>query len=218
MSQSGSIFTYPEINFELSEYLPSTSQNKNDLVVIGERRYQLNKSRSKFVATGLSCDFSYTPCIKLTGNKMDTIMFDEDEWNQFLTYQGIITSYLYSNDKADAINAGSFCVQFEKISYSRVIKVIKNNSYIYLGYESICKLWELLPLVKYRIEMLKKQQFSSYFKVVQKGLQRQDGDVFENAMNLLQPRENCNSENVCMLMKLIHVYPDTFQAECYGRM
>lgn len=218
MTQCSSIFSLPELKSDLSENLPQACQNKSDLVVIGERKYQLNKSKSKFVSTGLSYDYWYAPCIKLTGNRLDTIIFEESEWNDFLRYQGIITNYLYTNDKAEQIDAENFTIQFEKISYSRVIKIVKNNSYIYLGYESICKLWEALPLIKYRIEMLKRQQFASYFKIVQNGLQRQSGDVFENAMNLLKPLENCNNDNVCMLMELIYIYPEIFEVECCGRV
>lgn len=217
MTQSN-IFSLPDFKFNLFEDLPPTLQNKNDLVVLGERIYKLNKSKCKFISTGLSYDMCYTPCVKMSGNKNDVIVFDENEWAQFITNESIITNYLYSNDKVEPIRAGSFSIYFEQISASRVIKIWKNNSHVYLGFESICKLWELLPLVKYRVDMIKRLQFANYFKIVQKGLQRQGGNVFENVKNLLPPSENSNSENFGMLMELMYIYPDVFETECCSKV
>lgn len=212
-SQNSSLCNFPCYKFECGNS-PMSEEIRNDTVIIGERKYNLNKSKSKFVSVGLAYNFGFTPSIQLSGNKNNQIVFDESEWNHLLSYQGIITSYLYSNDKTEAINAGKFSLQFEQFSNIRVIKILKDNRYIYLGYETVCKLWELLPLVKYRIEMLKRQQFANYFKILQKGLQNQVGNVFVNALNILRPQENPNSENVSIVMELIHMYPEVFEDEC----
>lgn len=216
MFENGSVL--PELKFDdLFNNLPSAPQNKNDLVIVGERRHKLNKSRSKYVSTGLSSDFCYNPCIKLCGNKCDAIIFDEMDWNHFLTFQGYISNYIHTNVKTEPIDAGNFSIQFMQISNSAVVKIVKNNSYIYMGYESICKLWEVLPLVKYGVDMLKRQQFNNYFNNVRRELQRRGGNVFENAVNLIERSNNSNNENVYMLMELVYIYPEVFEVDCFAK-
>lgn len=191
-----------------------TPENKKEFVVLGERLFSLNKSKSKNVSVGLAYEYGYAPCIKLSGNRGDIIIFDENEWNHFLSYQGVITNYLYSNHKEESVNTSKFCIDFQQISYARIIKISKNNSAVYLGYESVCKLWELLPLIRYRIDFVKRQQFSNYFRVLQKGLENQSGNVFTNTLNALRPQDNPNSENLSTVMEFIYMYPDVFESEC----
>lgn len=205
----------PEVSFnDLFNNLPPAPQNKNDIVVLGERRYKLNNSKSKHVSTGLSRDLNYNPCVKLSGNKNDVIIFDEKEWLNFLTYQGVVTNYLYTNDRVQTIDTGNFIIKFEQISYSRVIKIIKNNSYIYFGYESICRLWEALPLVKTNIDILKRLRFQSYIKDLVEELKHKEGNIFENAAYFIEISKNCDNENIRILMELVYIYPEVFEAEC----
>lgn len=211
-------FSSPELTLDKSNDFPPTFQNKDKCAVLGERKFHLNKSKTKYVSVGISYDYKYESCVKLSGNKCNTIIFNAEDWKQFLSYQGVITDYIYSNDTTNPIDTGKFSIQFEELPYCRSVKVVKNNSYIYLGYESICKLWEYIPLLEYRLNILQRLQFPNYFKIVQKGLQAQDGDIFENALNLLQPSENPNSENICMIMELIYVYPEIFEIECSNKI
>lgn len=193
-------------------------QGNSEVVVIGERRFPLNKSRSKYISVGLSRDDDFEPCIILCGNKGDSIRFNEQEWLDFLNYQGVITNYLYSNDAAGDIHCGKIFLSFEQISFARVVKIWKNGSYVYLGYETVCKLWELLPLVKYRIGILKQQQFMTYFSVLKRGLEYQGGNLFVNASRILHVGDICPTENVCLALELMHLYPDTFEEECAVRV
>lgn len=204
-------FNFPELNFDLSFLSP---QIKNEAVIIGERRYHLNKSKCKFVSVGIGRDYGYEPCISIMGTKKDVITFNEEEWEALLQYQGVITNYLYSNVLTEPISKDQFSIFFEKISSTKVIKVWKNNSSVYLGYETVCKLWELLPLIKYRVGVLKIQQFATYYKVLQEGLQSQKGNVFVNASNVLKCTENCPTENVCLVQEIMYMYPDIFEGEC----
>lgn len=68
------------------------------------------------------------------GTKNDYAMFDEDGWKFFFRYQDVITNYLNSNNtNAVTINSEGFAITFEQMSFSRVIKIWKDDSYIYLG-------------------------------------------------------------------------------------
>lgn len=197
----------------LEMYNFDSQRRKSEIVVIGERAFPLNKSRCKYVSVGMTPEYNYDPCIRIMGNKGDLIMFSEYDWMDFLTYQGVITNYLYTNDAADPIQFGNFKISFEQISSSRIIKIWKNEAYVYLGYETVCKLWELLPLIKYRIEMLKKLQFVNYFNLFKKSVQYQCGNIFVNASRILDSGENCPTENVCLVLEFMNLYPDAFEDE-----
>lgn len=198
---------------EMCDYLQN-SRNKGVAAVLGERRFPLNNSRSKFISVSINSEYGYEPCIQLMGNKGDVIMFRERDWLDFLDYQGVITNYLYANDDTSTIFCENFTLSFEQILSCRVIKISRNKLYVYLGYETICKLWELLPVIKYRIEMCKKLQFTNYFNVLKKGLEYQPGNIFVNASKILNTRDSCPTENVCLVLELMYVYPEVFEKEC----
>lgn len=71
---------------------------------------------------------------------------------KILQYQGITTNYLYSNESTDPIHTDGY---FEQLFF-RVMRIWKNYSYLHLGYESLCKLYELGKIIQYTtMEMLK---------------------------------------------------------------
>lgn len=61
--------------------------------------------------------------------------------------------------------------------------------------------------------MFKNQQFKTYFSVLKRGLEYQGGNLFVNAARLLNTGDNCPTENVCLALELMHLYPDTFEQE-----
>lgn len=146
------------------------------------------------------------------------IIFNEMEWNTFLNYEGIMTNYLYSTDSYEAIQCENFSIYFEYISSVRIVKICKDSSYIYMGYETVSKLFELVSLVKHFIEMLKKQHFLNYLIILQKGLQYQNGNLFQNAINLLYSGDTCPSENSALAIELMEIHPDIFEEECLSRI
>lgn len=153
-------FNLPEYKLDLSDYLFSPMKKRNEVVMIGEQKYSINKSKNKYVSIGILHDYNFAPCITIMSIKNDAIFFSEYEWKEFLTY-------------------------FKQISSVRVLKISKDDSFVFLGYESVYKLWKLL-LLKFRTEMMKQQQFITSFKVLQ-------WDMFENESLALQIKY-CNEE------------------------
>lgn len=87
-------------------------------VLINETRYSLNKLKSKHVE--LAREYEYEPYIKVMINKNDYVIFDEDGWNHFFKYNGVITDYFYSNDTtAVPTDSDGFAISFEELSFSR---------------------------------------------------------------------------------------------------
>lgn len=214
MSAPLNFFSHYVSQLDSPPSLPEFKREDNTPKIIGEKKYKLNKSKCKFVSVGISCDFGYMPCVKLSGNKGDQVTFNEADWNKFLTHQGTIMNFLYYNYKTDTVDEGNICIHFDQFSNARVIRISKEDNYIYLAYETVCCLIEILPLVKYSIEMIKNLQFENYFKILRRGLQSQSGDIIENALNILKPEDNPKSENICMILELIYTYPDVFESAC----
>lgn len=75
----------------------------------------------------LSREFGYTPSVKLSGNKGNIIIFNEKERIQFLECPGLI-----------------ICIQLKQLNVFITVRIVKLQSYVDLGYESVYKLWELL--------------------------------------------------------------------------
>nr|CAI5817817.1 unnamed protein product [Callosobruchus analis] len=63
--------------------------------------------------------------------------------------QNIISHKLYTKEANPPINT-----------------MTKGNAVVYLAYQSISALWDLLPVVKHTVEVQKLQKFGNYFKKV----------------------------------------------------
>lgn len=179
-------------------------------LILGERKYPLNKSKTKFVTVGLVYEYGFAPGIKLTGIKNDTIIFNEAEWNSLLRYQYQISKNFYSNEVQE-IKTENFSIYFDEIYSCRVVQICKNDSYIYMQYDTISKLWEVLPLIKHLVELLKLQHFQKYLQVLKMELQNHQGNIFTNAYKILHTSENCPSENIAIAIELLDIYPDAFE-------
>lgn len=89
--------------------------------------------------------------------------------------------------------------------------------FLYLGYESIVELWNLIQIMKYRIQMLNSQQFTVFYQKILKSARETPGELKKNIENLLHPLLTTNSENVYCMLELLHIYPTVLleDAESY---
>lgn len=197
-----------------TNFQSSAVRSSNKYVIIGAQSFALNKSNTKSICVGLCENFNYEPCIVLAGTKSDKIIFTLKEWSDLLSHQGIISNYFYMFDTMDSITTDSFTIHFERFSTKQVISLEKDWNNLYLGFETVCNLWELLPLIKYQAEMMKNLKFATYFNVLKSGLQKQTGNLFSNALNILRPEENPNSQNVSLTLEVLYLYPEIFEKEC----
>lgn len=178
-------------------------------VVVNEKTYPLNKSKSKFVTVGLAYDFGFQPSITFSGNKTKTLQMNEYEWKELLQYQGVLTNYFYTRDVTPPITTSSLNISFENYNDVKYIKLEdRQNSSVCLGIESICQLWMLLPLIEYRLEMLRKQDFQNYFNCKLNIAANKNGDVCQQIMNVISPTKNPGSENVSTMMELVIQHPN----------
>ena len=191
-------------------YRQSNSENS----IVNGKLYYLNNSRTKYVNIGLNVDCDFTPCIELgSKDSCGSIVLTEDDYKCLVQHQGTITSYFYCTGYFDVpIRLKNATLYFDQIDDYNVVKIKNDNQrLIYLGSESVCKLFELVPVIDYRLGMLLVQQFEKYFTTLKSNVNIQQGDLFTNLFNILSTKQNQNNENICTVLELLIKYPDVLE-------
>jgi hypothetical protein len=188
-------------------------EKKSD-VVIGERRFYLNKSKSKCVSVALNYHLNFEPSITISGNKHNSVVFTEQEFKKFLEYQGIITHSLYQGEEQSNVDCESFTLQFPRLYDCVLLKIVKNDSSVCLNYDTTCSLWDLLPLIEYVCDLLKRREFRSYFKIIQNSIIFSGGSLKEEALKLLSPKLFSGNQDVGLCLEFVLMHPDIFMEDC----
>lgn len=175
-------------------------------VLLNCSTYALNKSRSKFVSVGLSAHAPFVPVVELHGLKNDWVTFDEGEWGLLLENQGVISNFLYTDEgQHQFVNIGSKTLRFHTIGSTRVVTFV-NGSEVCVAFESVCELWEFLPLIESRIRLLKDLNFDQFYASVVKGIVGLPGD-YKNHINTIL-KELHGSENASCMYEMLKCAPD----------
>lgn len=134
--------------------------------------YNLNKSRSKFISVGLSAYVPFVPLLVLHGGKNDWVELDLDEWTLLLENQGVISNFLYTDDgQQQVLNIGSKTACFHTIGLTKVVTFREHGkSEVCLAFESMCELWELIPLLNSRIRILRNLKFHDFYSSLIQGI------------------------------------------------
>lgn len=193
-------------------YQPSEKQHSVKMYTLNGKVYYLNKSQSKYVNIGLHSN-NFSPCLQFGGSKCKPVMFSEEDWRCLLQYQGIITNYLYSHECSfDPIKTKNFTITFDMFEESPVIKVTQNDFYVVFGSQSIFCLWQIIPLIDYRIDILKRQNFNDYFHVLASNLRNYEGSaLLDKVFKVMSTNQIPDSENVSTVLELLHMYPDDIE-------
>ena len=184
--------------------------SKRGSTLINESIYYLNKSKSKYVSVGFGLDRKYKPVIKLEGVKNQNIILNEDQWISFLNNEGIIMNFLFSNSFGWLPMQGKgFEIHFIFINDVRVIKLVQEGGHeVYLAEDSLNNLFKGTPLIKYRLDLLKNQDFANYYNILVSGISTKNGDLIQNVYDIILPLTNINSLNVCCVLELLNFYSD----------
>lgn len=186
-------------------------------ILINSTEYPLNKSNSKFVKIGLCVENDFEPCIELCGKKNQSVVLSEEDWRDFLQYQGVIANYMVSaNLPQESIYLKNMTLHFENFAQLPILKITTDGGLAYLGNETVCRLWEQIPLIDYRLIILQKQKFKNYFYIFKNTLFCQ-ADCLEKIYSTLSPKDNPNSENVCTMLELLLLYPEKLEQKLMER-
>jgi hypothetical protein len=187
---------------------------KKSPITIGERQFYLNKSHSKFVSVGLNYNFNFGICISLGGAKCANIILSEDEFRRIVDNQGVILNSLYTGENQQTIDCTSFNLEFPRIYDCIILKIVKDNLSICFNYDTICNLFDILSLLEYHIDLLKKREFPSYYKLIQSSLMFSKGNLKEEAIKLLAPKIFTGNIDISLCLEFILMYPEVFTKDC----
>jgi hypothetical protein len=198
-------------NYNLSDKVRSESIKKRE-DLLNSKIYFLNKSSTKFVTVGISID-DFSPKIHISGQNGYKISINEDEWKSLVKYEGVISNYFYSfTSNFSPIKLGNISIYFENYNEIPILKIQKNGEYyVLLSTSSVFKLFEIKDIIDYRLQVFKKQDFVKYFNTFQQGLGLCNEDLLSTVQNVLNYKENTNSENVSTMMEFLFLYPNELE-------
>lgn len=194
---------------EFQKSVNNTKINIKNDIVVGERRYYLTPSKSKYVSVGLCRDFGFKPCIIIGGCRGEQIMFDEKQWQEMCDNSQTILNLFYgSNDynPVEAVHTSSHIIAYETFKDIQIVKVSNRlGNYIYLGQETTGKLFEVKSLILHTIATLKKFDFAKYLSLMLEEVKQSYGTIKEN---ILKKISSSHCDNTCILFELVTQYPD----------
>lgn len=175
--------------------------------------YFLNKSKTKWVNIGLGREVNFHPVVQI-GGAAETYTFNENEWFEFLENQGILANYFFTPDAISntwqPVQTNSVTIYFKKVNWTKVIHLVRqqedNSPGIFLGSESLFELIDLVRLIEARINVLKSQDFNTFYEEALKKAIRRSGNFIVAIYDLL--RLETSSENSCALLELLQWYPE----------
>lgn len=136
-------------------------------------------------------------------------MLNEYEWKDLLQYQGVLTNYFYSPETFATLSTQALTITFENYNEVKYVKFEdKQNNYICFGIESLTQLWLLVPLIDYRLNFLRKQDFQTYFNSKLIIAQGKTGDLSQQILNSISTVNSPCCENVSTMMELIYQHPN----------
>ena len=177
--------------------------------LVAQHVYPLNKSQTKHVWIALSANHLFSPIVKISGVKNQSILFNEDEWAAFVDQQGVLTHYFYSTDPIwQPIKVNSKVIEFVTIHERKVIKIRDDRSYeVYLGWETVMELWNKLDVIKYRLKCLSSEEFGHFYGNLITGVADMSGDYKINIMNVLEPLMAINCNNAAVMLEVLVSLP-----------
>lgn len=180
-------------------------------VLLNITTYALNKSRSKYVSIGLTAQRPFTPHILLHGCKGDWIIFDEVQWNLLLEEQGVITNLLYTKEQLpQSILIGTMSAVFHQVGDLRVV-TLKGATEVCLAYDTICELWQLLPLIEKRIKLLQKLRFPEFYATLIRAVAGLPDDYRTNIDRVINNLQD--SEAAACVAELVRFAPQLVEAD-----
>lgn len=189
----------------------NTEELKN-LPLIGETTYSLNRSRTKFVCVGLGPDGLLLPVVKISGTlNNQCVVFDKKEWNDLLENEANIMNY-FQNNYQDVqwapVKIGEKTLSFLAIGGRKVIKLETGVSEVWLGWESVMQLWNMVEIINYQLEILAHAAFAEFYKNIIDAVAEMIGDVKVNIMNIIAPLKDTKAENVLYMMEMVQLVPN----------
>ncbi|KAF5305664.1 hypothetical protein FQA39_LY09153 [Lamprigera yunnana] len=121
---------------------PNTNQNYTgdcETMLLNQRIYYLNNSKSKWISVGWYHPFEFTSVLKIFGRSKQYVIFKEEEWIQFREQRENINKYFPTCDMMwKPIQIGLKTLTLEMIEEKKILRIedVCGNK-VYLGWESV---------------------------------------------------------------------------------
>ncbi|KAF5279276.1 hypothetical protein FQA39_LY18298 [Lamprigera yunnana] len=103
---------------------------------------------------------------------------------------------------------GSKTLTFEMIEEKKILKIedLSGNK-VYLGWESVSKVWSLESVLKYRLSYSSGSNFKYFYEDVIRAVAEMSGDVKINIYNIIN-RLSEKSDDVCCMLEVLLFMPE----------
>lgn len=180
----------------------SVYRSLNDVPLLSQSVYFLNKSNSKWVCVGLDHNLYFEPTIKIVGLKKQSITMNMEEWKKFVAHKlRIMSCFKKDNQLFSTFKIGDMKISYECFDgINKVLRMDKNGECLYISQEGLLELWQLIELINIRIENLFNLNYGRYYKNIIESLSMMVGDVRSNMGNLIVGPP---SESACITKELM---------------
>ncbi|KAF5281198.1 hypothetical protein FQA39_LY17838 [Lamprigera yunnana] len=115
-------------------------------MLLNQRIYYLNKSKSKWIGVGLYYPFEFASAVKIFGRSKQYVIFKEEEWIQFHEQRENINKCFQTCDMMwKPRQIGSKTLTFEMFKEKKILKIEDVcGSEVYLSWESVSEKCSLL--------------------------------------------------------------------------
>uniref|UniRef100_A0A6P7GPH0 Uncharacterized protein LOC114339247 n=1 Tax=Diabrotica virgifera virgifera TaxID=50390 RepID=A0A6P7GPH0_DIAVI len=179
-------------------------------VFLAERRYFLNPSNTKYISICLAHEFKFQPSIVISGYKHDCVLFSQTEWVNFLSHKSVIDSFM-GGLYQPTIRDKTFQLEFMQLPCMSALKIIKGETHIILGANSIASIWAMLPLINYHLETLKKEEFTNTLEILKLGVDFEN--PIESGLKIMEPIKNINKTTYGIALELLYRYSGLFNGQ-----
>ncbi|KAF5286267.1 hypothetical protein FQA39_LY16331 [Lamprigera yunnana] len=114
------IIKYSDTKYNINDFKTGDCET----MLLNQRIYYLNKSKSKWISVGLYHPFKFTSVVKIFGRSKQYVIFKEEEWIEFHEQRENINKYLQTCDimwKPRQI--GSKTLTFEMIKEKKILRI-----------------------------------------------------------------------------------------------
>ncbi|KAF5281633.1 hypothetical protein FQA39_LY17755 [Lamprigera yunnana] len=177
----------------------------------------LNKSKSKWISVGLYYPFEFASVVKIFGRSKQYVIFKEEEWIQFHEQRENNNKYFQTFDTMwKPRQIGSKTLTFEMIEEKKILKIEDmSRNEVYLGWESVSKVWLLESVLRYRLSYFSGSNFKYFYEDVIRAVAEMSGDVKINIYNIINQLSEKSDDKYSLLKKIWMLYAQEHWTKSY---
>ncbi|KAF5285267.1 hypothetical protein FQA39_LY16728 [Lamprigera yunnana] len=191
------IIKYSDPKYNINDFKTGDCET----MLLNQRIYYLNKSKSKWISVGLYYRFEFASVVKIFGRSKQYVIFKEEEWIQFYKQRENINKYFQTCDMMwKPRQIGLKTLTFKMIEEKWIIRnedMCGNK--VYLGWESILEVWSLETVLSYRLNYSSASNFNHFYDDVIRAVAEMSNTNIYDIVNKLPEKY----DNVCCMLEVL---------------